>query len=341
MLSSSLKRCYLKNPTSYNVSRCLFTTISRSGYRGVEFKSFGKQQVPLRIGSIAPNFKAPCTISNIEKDNQGNNFDFYRFSDDKSWIIFLSHPMDFTPVCTSELGKFALLKNEFDKRNTKVIGLSVNALGTHEEWIEDIEDIFMPNDVEFMIPMISDLELRVAYLYNMIDANAYINKNDENPNPSGIMYPYAVRSLYIIDPKKRIRMVESYPVSTGRNTDEILRVLDSLQLYDKTGLITPVNWKQGDDVMIQSSLTTNEAKEKYGTINEKKSYIRFTKSPLFSKKSVKNSLIIPINISETETEYKNDIINYKSIMLLIALVLNSIYLNSSDEIQRLKKLISE
>jgi alkyl hydroperoxide reductase subunit AhpC len=189
----------------------------------------------LRIGDEAPNFQADTTQGPI---------DFYDWKGD-SWAVLFSHPKDFTPVCTTELGYTAKLKDEFDKRNTKVIGLSVDSVEDHKKWSADIEETqgVAPN-----FPMIGD-DRTIADLYDMIHPNA----NDT----------MTVRSVYVIGPDNKIKLELTYPASTGRNFDEILRVIDSLQLTAKHQVATPVNWKRGEDVIIVPAVSDEAAKEKY------------------------------------------------------------------------------
>ncbi|CAG8888254.1 unnamed protein product [Penicillium egyptiacum] len=212
---------------------------------------------PLRLGSIAPNFKAQTT-------NAGD-IDFHEWIGDK-WAILFSHPADFTPVCTTELGAFAKLKPEFDKRGVQLIGLSANGLESHEEWIKDINEV---NQTKLDFPIIADADRKIAYLYDMIDF-----QDLENVDSKGIAF--TIRSVFIIDPAKKIRLIMSYPASTGRNTAEVLRVVDSLQTGDKRGVTTPINWLAGDDVIVPPTVSNEAAKEKFGEFREVKPYLRFT-----------------------------------------------------------------
>jgi alkyl hydroperoxide reductase subunit AhpC len=188
----------------------------------------------LQLGDIAPDFEAETTQGKI------------KFHDwlGSSWGVLFSHPKDYTPVCTTELGYTAKLKPEFDKRGVKVIGLSVDALGSHEGWSKDIAET-QGHAVNF--PMIADPERKVATLYGMI-----------HPNASDT---FTVRSVFVIDPNKKVRLTITYPASTGRNFDEVLRVIDSLQLTDKHKVATPVNWKQGEDVIIVPSVKDEDAQK--------------------------------------------------------------------------------
>ncbi|KAI2638349.1 hypothetical protein GGS21DRAFT_538173 [Xylaria nigripes] len=197
--------------------------------------------VPLRLGSVAPNFHADTTNGPIE---------FHKFVGDK-WVVFFSHPEDFTPVCTTELGAFARLEPEFTKRGVKLIGLSANTLGSHEGWIKDIDEV-TGGKVSF--PIIADKERKVAYLYDMIDY-----QDTTNVDEKGIAF--TIRSVFIIDPNKKIRTILSYPASTGRNSAEVLRIVDSLQTGDKFKVTTPINWKPGDDVIVAPSVNNKLAEE--------------------------------------------------------------------------------
>ncbi|MFN8039574.1 MAG: peroxiredoxin [Acidimicrobiales bacterium] len=207
----------------------------------------------LRLGDDAPNFQAETTEGPI---------DFYDWKGD-SWAVLFSHPKDFTPVCTTELGYTAKLKGEFDKRDVKVIGLSVDSTGDHERWAADIEETqgTKPN-----FPLIGDADRTVADLYDMIHPNA----NDT----------LTVRSVYVIGPDNKIKLELTYPASTGRNFDEILRVIDSLQLTAKHKVATPVNWKQGEDVIIVPAVSDEEAKEQFPDgWNAVKPYLRIVPQP--------------------------------------------------------------
>ena len=188
----------------------------------------------LQLGDIAPDFEAVTTMGTIR---------FHDWLGD-SWGVLFSHPKDFTPVCTTELGYTAKLKPEFDKRGVKAIGLSVDPVEDHVTWSEDIEET-QGHKVNF--PMIADPDGKIANLYGMI-----------HPNASDTL---TVRSVFIVDPKKKIRLTLTYPASTGRNFEEILRVIDSLQLTDKQKLATPVNWKPGDDAIIVPSVSDEDAKK--------------------------------------------------------------------------------
>ncbi|RYP27573.1 hypothetical protein DL767_007643 [Monosporascus sp. MG133] len=214
---------------------------------------------PLRLGSVAPNFKAETTAGPI---------DFHEFIGDK-WVVFFSHPEDYTPVCTTELGAFAKLEPEFTKRGAKLIGLSANTLGSHEGWIKDIDEV---TGGKVTFPIIADKERKTAYLYDMIDY-----QDTTNVDEKGIAF--TIRSVFIIDPNKKIRLIMSYPASTGRNSAEVLRVLDSLQTGDKYKITTPINWVPGDDVIVAPSVKNEQAKELFPDFRIVKPYLRFTPLP--------------------------------------------------------------
>jgi alkyl hydroperoxide reductase subunit AhpC len=207
----------------------------------------------IRLGDEAPNFKAETTQGTI---------DFHEWKG-KDWAILFSHPKDFTPVCTTELGAAAALKPEFDKRNTKIIGLSVDAVDSHKKWEQDIQDV-TGHAVNF--PMIADPNREVADKYDMI-----------HPNADNTL---TVRSVFIIDPNNKVRLTLTYPASTGRNFDEVLRVLDSVQLTTSHSVATPVNWKDGEDVIVLPALSDEEAKAKFPKgFEAKKPYLRVTPQP--------------------------------------------------------------
>jgi thioredoxin-dependent peroxiredoxin len=214
----------------------------------------------LRIGDEAPNFKAETTQGTI---------DFHEWIGD-GWAILFSHPKDFTPVCTTELGYMAKLQPEFAKRNTKVMGLSIDPVDDHKRWSKDIEETqgTAPN-----YPMIGDPDLNVAKLYDMIHPNATGGKRTAADNAT-------IRSVFVVGPDKKIKLVLTYPMTTGRNFDEVLRVLDSMQLTAKHKVATPVNWKKGEDVIIAGSVSDDEAKQKYPEgWKSPKPYLRIVKQP--------------------------------------------------------------
>ena len=199
----------------------------------------------IRIGDQAPNFKANTTEGPI---------DFHQWIGDH-WAVLFSHPKDFTPVCTTELGYMAKLKPEFDRRNVKVIGLSVDPVDRHQQWSNDIKETqgYAPN-----YPMIGDTDLGVSKLYDMLPAD--LEGSCEGRTPADNQ---TVRNVFVIGPDKKVKLVIAYPMTTGRNFDEVLRVIDSLQLTAKHKVSTPVNWKQGEDVIIAGSVSDEEAKKTY------------------------------------------------------------------------------
>lgn len=208
------------------------------------------------LGDSAPNFK------NVET-TQGNIADFYDWAGN-SWVVLFSHPKDFTPVCTTELGYMAKIKPEFDKRNVKILAVSVDPLESHQEWIKDIEET---QHCKLNYPIIADSERKVANLYNMIHPKE--------------LDSLTVRSVFVIDPNKKIRLMLTYPASTGRNFDEILRTVDALQLTTYAKVATPANWKYGDDCIVLASLSDEEAKKLFPKFKTLKPYLRMTKQPTF------------------------------------------------------------
>ena len=216
----------------------------------------------LRINSEAPNFTAETTDGTIQ---------FYDWIGD-GWAILFSHPKDFTPVCTTELGYMAGLKPEFDKRNCKILGLSVDGVGDHSKWMQDIEET-QGHAVTY--PLIGDPELKIAKAYDMLPADAGDSSEGRTPANNA-----TVRSVFVIGPDKKIKAMLTYPMSTGRNFDEVLRLLDSCQLTAQHQVATPVNWRQGEDVIIVPAVSDEQAKEKYpdGWISPKP-YIRIVPQP--------------------------------------------------------------
>ncbi len=215
----------------------------------------------LAIGSIAPDFEAQTTDGKTRfHDYIGN-----------SWVVLFSHPKDFTPVCTTELGQMAKMKPEFDKRNTKLIGLSVDDVSNHAKWAKDIEETqgLAPN-----YPMIGDTDLNVSKLYGMLPASASSDPANRTPADN-----QTVRNVFIIGPDKQVKLIIAYPMATGRNFDEVLRVLDSLQLTAKYKVATPANWKQGEDVIITTAVSDEEAKVKFPGFKTLKPYLRTTAQP--------------------------------------------------------------
>lgn len=216
----------------------------------------------LRINDEAPNFTAETSQGPI-------NFHEWLGS---GWAVLFSHPKDFTPVCTTELGYMAGLKPEFDKRNTKILGLSVDPVTSHTKWVADIEET-QGHKVEY--PMIGDPELKVAKLYDMLPADSGNTSEGRTAATNA-----TVRTVFVVGPDKKIKLMLSYPMSTGRNFDEVLRVLDSLQLTAKHSVSTPVNWKPGEDVIISGSVTDEQAKQKFpGGWKSPKPYIRIVPQP--------------------------------------------------------------
>lgn len=208
----------------------------------------------LRLGDTVPNFTQDSTVGRI---------DFYEWAGD-SWVVLFSHPADYTPVCTTELGTVSKLKSEFDRRNVKVIALSVDDAESHSGWTKDIEET---QKTQLNYPILADSDKKVSQLYEMIHPNA-------NPNVT-------VRTVFVIDPNKKLRLTLTYPPSTGRNFSEILRVIDSLQLTDNYSVATPADWKDGEDCVIVPSIKdADELKQKFpkGYI-EVKSYLRMTPQP--------------------------------------------------------------
>ena len=216
----------------------------------------------LHIGDDAPDFTAETTEGSIN---------FHQWIGD-GWVVFFSHPKDFTPVCTTELGYAARLKPDFEKRNCKIIGLSVDSVEDHESWSKDIEET-QGHAVNY--PLIGDTNLEIAKLYDMLHPNASGEAKDRTPVDN-----QTVRSVFVIGPDKKVKAMVTYPMSTGRNFDEILRILDSCQLTAKHKVATPVNWKQGEDVIIVPAVSNEEAKEKYPDgWTSPKPYIRIVPQP--------------------------------------------------------------
>lgn len=207
----------------------------------------------LRLGDIAPNFTAQTTVGEI---------DFYNYLGD-GWGVLFSHPADYTPVCTTELGKTALLQEEFAKRNVKVLALSVDPLDKHHGWVNDINET---QKVTVGFPIIADADKSIANTYGMIHPNA--------------SETFTVRSLFIIGPDKKVKLMITYPASTGRNFHEVLRVIDSLQLTANHSVATPADWKDGEDVIVLPAVTTEAALEKFPKgLNIVKPYLRYTPQP--------------------------------------------------------------
>ena len=215
----------------------------------------------LQLGQDAPDFEAETTEGRIS---------FHDWIGD-SWAVLFSHPKDFTPVCTTELGYMASIKPEFDRRNVKVLGLSVDSTGDHEGWARDIEETqgHAPN-----YPLIADDDFNVAKLYGMLPAETSGDAKGRTPADN-----QTVRNVFVIGPDKKVKLVLVYPMTTGRNFDEVLRVIDSLQLTAKHKVSTPVNWKQGEDVIIAGSVNDEQAKEMFGEWDAPKPYIRIVPQP--------------------------------------------------------------
>jgi alkyl hydroperoxide reductase subunit AhpC len=215
----------------------------------------------LRINDVAPNFTAQTTQGSI---------DFHTWIGDQ-WACLFSHPKDFTPVCTTELGYMARIEPEFTKRNCKLIGLSVDPVDSHGKWVADIEET-QGSKVNY--PMIGDTDLAVAKLYNLLPADEAGSSEGRTAATNA-----TVRSVFIIGPDKKIKLMLTYPMTTGRNFDEILRVLDSMQLTAKHKVATPVNWKNGDDVIITPAVSNEEAEKSFPGFKTIKPYLRTTKQP--------------------------------------------------------------
>ena len=215
----------------------------------------------IKIGDTAPDFQAETTEGPIS---------FHDWIGD-SWAVLFSHPKDFTPVCTTELGYMAKIKPEFDKRDVKIIGLSVDSTGDHEGWAKDIEETqgHAPN-----YPIIGDNDFAVSKLYGMLPA-----ETEGDPKARTPMDNQTVRNVFVVGPDKKIKLILVYPMTTGRNFDEVLRVIDSLQLTAKHRVATPVNWQSGEDVIIAGSVPNDEAKEIFGEWQEPKPYIRVVPQP--------------------------------------------------------------
>jgi thioredoxin-dependent peroxiredoxin len=215
----------------------------------------------LQLNDTAPDFEAETTDGTIR---------FHEWIGD-SWAVLFSHPKDFTPVCSTELGYMASIKSEFDARDTKIIGLSVDPVDRHAAWAKDIEDIggTAPN-----YPIISDADYAVSKAYGMLPASTEGDVLARTPADN-----QTVRNVFVVGPDKRVKLILVYPMSTGRNFDEVLRVIDSLQLTANHKVATPVNWKQGDDVIIAGSVNNEQAKEIFGDWKEPKPYIRIVPQP--------------------------------------------------------------
>lgn len=215
----------------------------------------------LRINDTAPDFTAETTQGTIN---------FHQWIGD-GWAVLFSHPKNFTPVCTTELGTMAGLEGEFRKRNVKIIGISVDPVSSHEKWQDDIRTA-TGQTVNY--PLIGDKDLKVAKLYEMLPAGAGETSEGRTPADNA-----TVRSVYVIGPDKKIKLVLTYPMTTGRNFDEILRVIDSIQLTAKHQVATPANWKQGEDVIITAAVSNEDAIKRFGAFDTVLPYLRKTKQP--------------------------------------------------------------
>lgn len=219
----------------------------------------------LRINDVAPDFTADSTAGKLS---------LHEWMGDDSYAILFSHPKDFTPVCTTEFGAVARLGPEFEKRNTKVMGVSVDSVDDHQKWIKDIEK-FCGFPANF--PIIDDTSLKVAKLYNMLPAEAYL-PDGRTPADSA-----TVRTVFIIGPDKKIRLTLSYPMAVGRNFAEIIRALDAIQATDGNPIATPADWAPGQDVIVGLALDDQQAEQKFGELDIKLPYLRFAKHPVLNK----------------------------------------------------------
>jgi thioredoxin-dependent peroxiredoxin len=215
----------------------------------------------LRLNQIAPDFTQESSVGPVH---------FHDWAG-KNWVVLFSHPKDFTPVCTTELGQVAKMKAEFDKRGVKVIGLSVDPVGDHQRWANDIKDATgaAPN-----YPILADADFKVSKLYDMLPESTAGDPSKRTPADN-----LTVRNVFIIDPDKKIRLILVYPMATGRNFDEILRVIDSMQLGDKFKVATPANWKQGDDVILTGAVSNDEADKLFPGYKTVKPYLRTASQP--------------------------------------------------------------
>ena len=215
----------------------------------------------LRINDIAPDFEADTTEGPIK---------FHEFIGE-GWVVLFSHPKDFTPVCTTELGYMAKIAPEFEKRGVKILGISVDPVESHHKWKQDIEDV---TGGKVAYPMIGDPELKVAKLYHMLPAEAGDSSEGRTPADNA-----TVRTVFVVGPDKRIKLMLTYPMTTGRNFDEILRVIDSMQLTIKHKVATPAQWRPGEDVILTPAVTPEEAAEKFPGFKQPKPYLRIAKQP--------------------------------------------------------------
>jgi thioredoxin-dependent peroxiredoxin len=206
----------------------------------------------IRLGDEAPNFTAETTEGTI---------DFHQWKNGK-WAIFFSHPADFTPVCTTELGRTARLKDEFDKRGVKAIAISVDPIESHNGWAQDIAEV---GGTDLNFPLIADSDRKVSELYDMI----HPGEGDTS----------TVRAVFIVDPKNKVRLILTYPKSVGRNFGEILRVIDALQLTDAAPVSTPVDWQPGDRIIVAPTMSTDDARQRFEDVEEVRPYLRWAKQP--------------------------------------------------------------
>lgn len=227
----------------------------------------------LRLGDVAPDFEASCFQESFDKG------DTLKFSDfcENSWVILFSHPADFTPVCTTELARVSVLEPEWRARNCKVIGLSTDKIDSHRDWSVDICDYAKKNVLGF--PIISDCDLKVSTLYGMLDQESHDPSNFDPKTRS----PLPIRTVFILDPSRRVRLTMNYPAAVGRSFDEILRVLDALQRSDLYKIATPADWKQGERVIVRFDVKEEEAQELFPDRTAFKPYLRFTSDPSIKK----------------------------------------------------------
>ncbi|KAI5950765.1 hypothetical protein KGF54_003839 [Candida jiufengensis] len=249
----------LRNLTTRANTTRQFTSITNKS-TGLGLKTSFKSQIRfvsevVRINSIAPNFQAETTRGKI---------DLHEYIGD-SWLILFSHPADFTPVCTTELGALSSRLGELEDLNAKAIALSVDTVSEHEEWSKDLEQL----GSKLKFPIIDDSKGEIAYTYNMFPQEEYQNKTKK-------LVP-TVRSLFIIDPNKKVRLILTYPPSVGRNVDEVIRALKALQVGDEYGVVTPVDWQPGQEVIIPPSISDEDATKKYGEFRKVLPYLRYTK----------------------------------------------------------------
>jgi len=219
------------------------------------------QEAPrLRLGSVVPDFSA---------DTQVGHFDSFHEWKKGSWAVLFSHPDDNTPVCTTELGAMSRLEPEFTKRGVKLIGISANTVESHKQWINDINDV---GKTDLTFPIIGDKQRKISFLYDMLDYQDTTNVDEKG-------MAFTIRSVFFIDPSNKLRARIEYPASTGRNSKEVLRVIESLQLGDKHKVVTPIDWKDGEDVIIHVSVKNDQAEQLFPGYRTVKPYLRFTEQP--------------------------------------------------------------